>query len=415
MSSSGKDAKAQHTWANRRRKQLCAHNYPVKWAANAYQVWAEQENRKLLAKRPGEKFLAPTDWSKATPEEANFWVSKYLTEVRKQDGKPYTPSTLQTLAHGLDHHIKEDLGIDHLDLMSNNLQFADVRNALINQKQLLSHLEGTSKYGVKEFTEQDEAKLWRKVFDLNTPKGLLYAVYYHNCKLFGVWTGEEHHSLTVSQYSFGKNNKGQFVKFVRQGRRKKDQGKAYTYYAVPGNPWCVVNLYRLYLSKIPPGGHFYFRPVTNQAPGYGCHWYSTQPVGHNHFATIMAKLAEMIGLEGRYTAASACKKRPLRGDLPSTKRLCSHEHMPISAVHGTTCTLAPVNIAPKSSSVHSAAAASHSSGSARFTERATNLSEGNPTAQQVFMLVPVARSMAGTGDIAPGQAARGNDRDPYQP
>ncbi|CAH1240451.1 KIAA1958 [Branchiostoma lanceolatum] len=402
MTSSDKDVKAQQLWSNRRRKQLCAHNYPVKWAANAYQAWAEQENRKLSAKQPAEKFLAPTDWSKATPEEANFWVSKYLTEVRKQDGTPYTPSTLQTLAHGLDHHIKEDLGINYLDLMSNNLQFADVRNALVNQKQLFGHLEGISKYGVKEFTQQDEVKLWRTVFDLNTPQGLLYAVYYHNCKLFGVWTGEEHHSLTVSQFSFGQDNKGQFVKFIRQGRRKKDQGKAYTYHAVPGNPWCVVGLYRLYLSKIPPGGHFYFRPAANQNPlSYGSHWYSTQPIGHNHFATIMAKLAEMIGLEGRYTPASACKKRPLRGDLPSCKRQCSHEHVPVPTVHGTTCTLAQVNIAPKSSSVHSAAAASHSSGSAGFTEGATNpsLSEGNPALQQMFMLVPVASSLTGTGDI----------------
>ncbi|XP_019637457.1 PREDICTED: uncharacterized protein LOC109479861 [Branchiostoma belcheri] len=383
MPSNEKDVKA-HRY--RRRKQLCAHNYPVKWAANAYKVWAEQENGKLLAKEPCERFLAPTDWTRVTPPEANFWVSKYLTEVRKQDGKPYTPSTLHTLAHGLDHHIKEDLGINHLELMSSNPQFADVRNALLNQKQLYGHLEGISKSGVKEFTEEDEVELWRKVFDLNTSQGLLYAVYYHNCKLFGVWTGEEHHSLTVSQFSFGQDNKGQFIKFIRQGRKKKAQGKEYTYYAVPGNPWCVVSLYQLYLSKIPPKGPFYFRPVTN--PSQSHLWYSAQPVGHNYFATIMSKLADMIGLDGRYTAASVCKERPLRGDLPCSKRLCSHEHLPIPTVHGTTCTLAPVNIAPKSSSVHSAAAASSS---ASFTDGTPNPS--------LFMLVPVASSMAGTGEL----------------
>ena len=39
--------------------------------------------------------------------EINYWLARFVHEVRKQDGKPYPPSTMQQIVAGLQYSVCE--------------------------------------------------------------------------------------------------------------------------------------------------------------------------------------------------------------------------------------------------------------------------------------------------------------------
>jgi len=76
-------------------------------------------------------------------------------------------------------------------------------------------------------SKEDERTMWEKgVFSMDTSTGLSNAVFFYNCKVFGLRGGKEHIGLFAKQFHFGHDdiNNRDFVKFVPRLRKNAQSG-----------------------------------------------------------------------------------------------------------------------------------------------------------------------------------------------
>ena len=62
----------------------------TEWAVRVWKEWALARNTRLLSDE--EPFS--TTFCELTVSEMDFWLSRFILEVRKKNGDPYPPSTL---------------------------------------------------------------------------------------------------------------------------------------------------------------------------------------------------------------------------------------------------------------------------------------------------------------------------------
>jgi len=95
--------------------------------------------------------------------------------------------------------------------------------------------------------------------------GLTYALFWYNCKLFGLRGGDEHRSLTREQFTIGRDEAGRFLRFsgrssknVQGGlKQRKVQFKDLKIYSRPElGERCVVDLFNHYFGFVPKEGPF---------------------------------------------------------------------------------------------------------------------------------------------------------------
>ena len=80
-----------------------------------WEEWAQNRNANLL---PGEKPFR-TNFCDLSIPEMDFWLSRFVLEVRKQkDGEPYPPNTLYQLVCGLQRQLRES-GRAEIKLLDN--------------------------------------------------------------------------------------------------------------------------------------------------------------------------------------------------------------------------------------------------------------------------------------------------------
>ncbi len=155
-------------------------------------------------------------------------------------------------------------------------------------------------------TVEQEDRLWTSgVFNLNSGWGLTYAVFWYNCKLFGLRGGDEHRALRREQFEVGSDGNGRFIRFMGRScknvqgglRQRKVQCKDLRIYARPElGDRCVVDLYNHYFSFIPITGDFYRKPIGDSPPKF-----SKQVIGKNKLGTLVKEMCLRAGFSGNYT------------------------------------------------------------------------------------------------------------------
>jgi hypothetical protein len=76
------------------------------WSVNVFKEWkAARSYSDDEEKCPDNLFVF------AIPEELNHWLPRFINEVRKEDGLPYPPRSIQLLLAGLQRHM---LDINHI-------------------------------------------------------------------------------------------------------------------------------------------------------------------------------------------------------------------------------------------------------------------------------------------------------------
>ena len=155
-------------------------------------------------------------------------------------------------------------------------------------------------------TENDEVQMWeKKVFDMNTAKGLSYAAFFYVGKVFGLRGGQEHHSLQVEQFTFHRDEQGNYVKYserkakTRQGglKHKRFQTRTVMHYEI-SNYICVYKILLKYISCLEFSGKFYRRPI----PTFdGQIKFSGAGIGRNTLGKYMQTIFQAAGvnMEGR--------------------------------------------------------------------------------------------------------------------
>ncbi|KAI8496541.1 hypothetical protein Bbelb_258400 [Branchiostoma belcheri] len=287
----------------------------TKWGMSVWTEWAVNRNMHLqnmdvaLEVLNEPYIVVPTDLSHVDPPEMNHWLSKFVFEIRRMDGKPYPPKTLYLIVSAILRHFREDLKRHDVNFLDKtDSRFAEFRKALdARMKELTAQGIGVTKKQADPLTTEDENCLWEKgAISTKTSQGLSYGVFFYNCKIFGLRGMDEHQRLMMDQYKFGTDNNGRYVEYTGRVSKNVQGGlqqrqvdvKTIKQHASPANPRCVVNLFEQYFRHLPEkSGRFYRRPLAkSEFPKF-----SIQPVGVNKLSTYMKSMciAAGISLDGR--------------------------------------------------------------------------------------------------------------------
>ncbi|XP_032880169.1 uncharacterized protein LOC116975321 [Amblyraja radiata] len=240
------------------------------WGVRVWDEWGKTRNSYIMEQgvQRNELFLyVPELCYEITHDELNFWLCRFVLEVRRQDGSEYPPNSLRLLCCSILRHLRENCRRSDIDFF-NKLKpdFAEFRATLDNRMKQLQRLGiGLVRKQAQPYTEDDEERLWQVVFHLCDAKSYSYAVYFYVCKVFALCAAKDHHKLTVDQFEFGCDMINEYVEFTGRPSNPQDSLEKLKIiqtrqYADSPNPRCIVSLLRRYLSMIPREGSFYRRP-----------------------------------------------------------------------------------------------------------------------------------------------------------
>ena len=242
-----------------------------------------------------------------TAEELTHWLSRFVVEVRKTDGKEYPPNTLHHIVAGLQRYLRHEGKT--VDLFK-DLKFSPFRASLDGEmKRLQAKGVGGRKRQAEVITPEEEEKLWQtgQLGDSN-PQQLLDTIVYCCGLYFALRSGQEHRQLRRSP--------PQIQLFERPGERaylryeedisknhpgglkgRKMEPKVVHHHENLGNPErCFIRLYKKYMSLCPPDApqdSFYLQPA--RVPTSTC-WYSRNPLGHNPLGKTVARICQSAGI-----------------------------------------------------------------------------------------------------------------------
>ena len=283
------------------------------WAVKLWTDWAISRNKNLL---PGEQPFI-TLFSDLTLTEMNFWLSRFVLEIRKKNSEPYPPNTLYQVVSGLQRFLREH-GRADIKIFENPALHGF--KATIDGE--MKRLNKTGKYVNKKQAQpiavEQEDRLWELgLLGDHSPHVLLNTIIYQVGLFFALRSGSEHRRLrhSPSQIELVEPPGGRAYLIYREDISKTNQGglssrkrkpKVVRQYANEENPQrCFVRLFKLYTSRCPkdrPDDALYLTPLRSPK---GDIWYSKTPLGHNMLAKTVRTMMEDAGYEGHYTNHSA--------------------------------------------------------------------------------------------------------------
>ena len=277
------------------------------WAVKVWKDWSS--NRRVVS---------PSDWPPhlflCSTRELNRWLSRFILEVRRQDGKNYPPNTLYQLCCGVMRYVREVK--PELDIFKDPT-FADFRKTLdAEMKRLRSLGHGTRVKQAEPISETEEDHLWSKgKLGSQTPQSLLDTMVFMCGLYFGLRSGKEHRNLTTDQLELveppdgvphliytenvSKNNPGGLY-------NRKIKPKVVIHHANLTDPArCFVTFYKAYMAHRPKPENvqhnaFYLSPKRNPNSQV---LYSTCPVGYHTLANTVKRLCKVA--EGQENQAAA--------------------------------------------------------------------------------------------------------------
>ena len=172
---------------------------------------------------------------------------------------------------------------------------------------------GANSLHTEGISSDEDNQLWTSgVLNMNTPKGLLRAVYFYNGKCFCLRGGQEHCDLGISQLH-RLYNPDRYI--YRENASKNRQGgiiqmrlehKSVTIVANPPvGERCHVFLLDTYIGKLPQraieNDVFYCKPLSDVPTNITNPWYLAVPVGKNSLAKMVPDMCSDAGLVGKKT------------------------------------------------------------------------------------------------------------------
>ena len=275
------------------------------WAINIWKEWSTHRQHTCSSY---------SDWPVhlliATPDQLDYWLSKFVVEAKNKNGESYPPNTLYGICCGLMRYVR-DL---HPEVnFFKDPQYAGFRKTLDGEMKRLRSLGlGVKRKQAEPITVEEESSLWdHGLLGDHSPQSLLDTMIYLCGVHFALRSGQEHRSLQITQIdlvqptdgepylvyveNFSKNNAGGLS-------HRKVQPKQVEHHANTANPSrCLVKLYQKYISHRPtdvPSKAFYLTPLKKPQ---GNVWYTKIPVGHNTLSKTVKRLCAAAGIEGYKT------------------------------------------------------------------------------------------------------------------
>ena len=281
-----------------------------KWSATVFNQWREwrlQQAGPVL----DENYPIPDLDSLVHQEDLvrlDYWLSRFVYEARRQDGKLYPGSTLKNISAGIQRILTEKLdSTTAVNLFKkDDVTFRTFRQALEKRtKELIGEEVGVQVRHKDPVTVDDERILWDTgTFNTNTAEGMSYCASFYNSKVFGLGAMDEHVNLQADQFTIGTDEynckflqfQGRLSKTVTGNTDCKARPKSLRHHADPTIPRCFVGIMEKYLAAIPTEGRFYSRPLPNKGDSV-C--FSQQPVGINTLSKYVQTMFNKAGIPWR--------------------------------------------------------------------------------------------------------------------
>ncbi|KAK6178295.1 hypothetical protein SNE40_013098 [Patella caerulea] len=167
----------------------------------------------------------------------------------------------------------------------------------------------------QKLTDEDEELLWQSgELGMHSPQSLLNTVWYFNGLLFCFRGNDEHSQLMLNDLELLSDPVlGEYVQFREKSTKTRQSGendnrKGFIprMYSNKENPdRCPVAAYKLYISKRPSlmfheDARFYLQPKSLK--NVECKvWFTSQSIGINTLQKMMPRMAQIAGLNGRFT------------------------------------------------------------------------------------------------------------------
>uniref|UniRef100_T1KN90 ZMYM2-like/QRICH1 C-terminal domain-containing protein n=1 Tax=Tetranychus urticae TaxID=32264 RepID=T1KN90_TETUR len=266
------------------------------WVVKLWSDWAEHR----LKNNAAESIGLPTKLELVVNcEHIINWVIKFILEIKNNEGKDYTPTSIKCIAAALYRYLKAR-GYKGVSFLSRHSPVCSVIDAKL--KKLKASGIGLQVKRADCVQISDEAKLWdENVLNMSTSHGLLNAVFFYNGKVLALRGRSEHKDLQIEQFQLKNDGDGKnYVEFwplvrkTAQGsvKHSKIRSEAIKQFDTTNNN-SYYKLIKLYLSKLPvQSGPFYRRPITGKSEPR----YSIQLVGINTIGTMLKKMFNEAGI-----------------------------------------------------------------------------------------------------------------------
>ena len=132
----------------------------------------------------------------------NFWLSRFVNEVRNQKGEHYPPRAIQQILAGLQREVLKHTPDFPKFLDRHNTVYSELHRCCdLVYRQLHSSGVGTVIENTETFNSEEEDKMWSTgVFSIDHPKSLQRAIFFYVGKHFCIRGGEEQRKLKPSQF-----------------------------------------------------------------------------------------------------------------------------------------------------------------------------------------------------------------------
>ena len=273
-----------------------------------FSSWMKERNM-----RCGEDDQCPIDLlEKPNGERLNHWLSRFVVEARRGDGKQYPPATLASMLAGLYRYTKKFDPSAPNFMNKKDGTFKDLYGALqVRYRELRQAGIGADVKHSPIVTKEEEDTLWTTgVLGDEDPVALQRAVFFYVGKVFCIRGGEEQRSLKQSQ--FARSHDPDCYTYIENGSKNKSgvnlkqPNKIVPVYAVPDSrPRCLVYLLDKYLSKIPQRGKeldiFYLRPSSSFNKNPAGYWYECAAIGRDKLRRFLSDMCEAAGIKEKKT------------------------------------------------------------------------------------------------------------------
>ena len=278
------------------------------WALRVFRTWREQRNEHEDDKCPETLLEEPQ------VELLNFWLSRFVMEARREDGKPYPPSSINNILSGLYRFSKTCVpkGMVCPNFMNRkDPLFRDLTGAIqVRYRELRESGVGAMVRHAPVVTVEEEDRLWQsKVIGDHSPLALLSAIFFYVGKTFCIRGGDEQRLLKRSQ--FVRSYNPDCYTYTENGSKNhaginfREANKVVPVYSnVKARPRCLVYLLDLYFKKFPSRATemdlFYLRPKKSVSTSTS-EWYDCAPIGRDKLKVFLNTMCSEAGIHEKKT------------------------------------------------------------------------------------------------------------------
>lgn len=281
------------------------------------------------------------------PSELNTFLSEYFYQLKKVNGQPYEPTTLNGIKSGIERYLKQK---EYPECLITSRSFLKTRE-VIKAKMIAAKKEGLgAKALASERIEKEDEQLLISTGQLgdSNPVSLQFSLFYFFTKGFGLRGRQDQRNMKFGDITIGKSSDGEEYLELRErnskmldGSKPNDCRKSrQKIFAKTDSNLCPVRLFKLFTQKRPyetldPDHAFFLTPIPEKRLKPDSIWYYATPMGHNAIGQLMKRACANAGISGKKTNHSLRKSTVaelMEAGVPASKIIKITGHKSVTSL-----------------------------------------------------------------------------------